>query len=109
VRAAYAESISYSIDSLVQLVQRADDPDLVLVLLGDHQPSTVVSGPRPTHRVPITLVAHDPAVTQRIAGWAWQEGMRPSSTAPVWRMDAFRDRLLTTFGPRAGAPAAAAR
>jgi hypothetical protein len=109
VRAAYAESISYSIDSLVQLVQRADDPDLVLVLLGDHQPSTVVSGPRASHRVPITLVAHDPAVTQRIAGWAWQEGMRPSSTAPVWRMDAFRDRLLTTFGPRVGAPAAAAR
>jgi hypothetical protein len=109
VRAAYAESISYSIDSLVQLVQRADDPDLVLVLLGDHQPSTVVSGPRASHRVPITLVAHDPAVTQRIAGWAWQEGMRPSSTAPAWRMDAFRDRVLTAFGPLPGAAAPVSR
>ncbi len=102
VRAAYAESISYSIDSLVELVQQARDKDLVMVLLGDHQPSTVVSGPQASHRVPVTLVAHDPAVTRQIAGWGWQDGMRPSPDAPVWRMDAFRDRVLTTFGHAAG-------
>lgn len=109
VRAAYAESVSYSIDSLVQLVQQAHDPDLVVVLLGDHQPSSVVSGADASHRVPVTLVAHDAAVTQRIAGWGWQDGMRPSAAAPVWRMDAFRDRVLTAFGPSPGRPAAATR
>ncbi|WP_235543530.1 CDP-alcohol phosphatidyltransferase [Phycicoccus sp. Soil803] len=109
VRAAYAQSISYSIDSLVGFVQRAHDDDLVLVLLGDHQPSTVVSGVGASHRVPVTLVAHDPAVTKRIAGWGWDEGMRPTSAAPVWRMDAFRDRVLTAFGPLPGTGAAVAR
>lgn len=99
VRAAYAESVSYSIESLVGLVQQAHDDDLVLLVLGDHQPSGVVSGPQASHRVPITLVAHDPAVTARIAGWGWQDGMRPTGSAPVWRMDAFRDRVLTAFGP----------
>ena len=99
VRAAYGESISYSIDSLVSFVQAAHDDNLVLVLLGDHQPATVVSGPQASHRVPVTLVAHDPAVTQRVAGWDWQEGLRPGPGAPVWPMDAFRDRVLTAFGP----------
>jgi len=59
--------------------------------------------------VPVTLVAHDPAVSGRIAGWGWEEGMRPSASAPVWRMDTFRDRVLSTFGPRPGDPAGAAR
>ena len=85
--------------SLVSFVQQAGDDNLVLVLLGDHQPSTVVSGPQASHRVPVTLVAHDPAVSQRIGAWGWQEGMRPGEGAPVWPMDAFRDRLLTAFGP----------
>ncbi|TPG19847.1 CDP-alcohol phosphatidyltransferase [Pedococcus bigeumensis] len=109
VRAAYGQSISYSIDSLVSFVQAAHDDNLVLVLLGDHQPATIVSGPQPSHRVPITLVAHDPAVTQRVGGWDWQEGMRPGPDAPVWPMNEFRDRVLTTFGPLPTTLAGAAR
>ena len=35
---------------------------------------------------------------QRIAGWGWQDGLRPSPDAPVWRMDTFRDRFLQAFG-----------
>jgi hypothetical protein len=37
-------------------------------------------------------------VIDQIAGWGWQDGMRPSPQAPVWRMNAFRDRFLTAFG-----------
>ena len=80
-----------------------------MVLLGDHQPSTVVSGPDASHRVPVTVVAHDPAVSERIAGWGWQDGMRPAADAPVWRMDAFRDRVLTTFGTEPPTPVEATR
>ena len=99
VRAAYGESISYSIDSLV--VVRAGAPTTTTSCWScsvTTSPSTVVSGPQASHRVPVTVVAHDPAVTQRIAGWDWQEGMRPGPDAPVWPMDAFRDRVLTAFG-----------
>ena len=68
--------------------------DLVLVVLGDHQPSTIVSGTGASHDVPVTVIAHDPAVMARIAGWGWVDGLRPGPQAPVWRMDAFRDRFL---------------
>ena len=114
VRALYAESIRYSLSTLISFVttyHRQDD-DLVVVLLGDHQPSSVVTGPGASHDVPITILARDPAVLQRTSAWGWDDGMLPGPDAPVWRMDAFRDRFLSAFGPAPGgsvrAPAAAA-
>jgi hypothetical protein len=98
VRAAYAQSIEYSLTALVSFVQRYADPRLALVVLGDHQPATIVSGEGADHDVPITVIAHDPKVFDRISSWGWERGMRPGPDAPVWRMDAFRDRFLTAFG-----------
>ena len=100
VRAAYGRSIEYSLNALVSFVQRYGDEDLVLVLVGDHQPSTIVTGLHPdlSHDVPISVVAHDPAVLDQIAGWGWEDGLRPSAQAAVWPMDAFRDRFLSAFG-----------
>ena len=109
VRAAYGRSIEYSLSALISFVQHYGDDDLVLVVLGDHQPSTVVTGKGPdpespmaglSHDVPVSVIAHDPAVLDRIAGWGWETGLRPGPEAPVWRMDAFRDRFLRAFGSR---------
>jgi hypothetical protein len=101
VQALYGESIRYSLSALISFVttfHRQDD-DLVVVLLGDHQPASIVSGPGASHDVPITILARDPAVMARTAAWGWDDGMLPGPDAPVWRMDAFRDRFLTAFGP----------
>jgi hypothetical protein len=73
------------------------DQNLVLVLLGDHQPSTTVSGPAANHEVPISLITHDPHVLLRTAAWRWQRGLLPAATAPLWPMDAFRNRFLEAF------------
>jgi hypothetical protein len=98
VRAQYAASVAYSISTLVQWAARYGGRNLVLVFFGDHQAAPIVSGASANHDVPVTIVARDPAVLDKIAGWRWQPGLRPSPQAPVWRMDAFRDRFLTTFG-----------
>jgi phosphatidylglycerophosphate synthase len=98
VRAAYGRSIEYTLNALFSFVQHYGDDDLVLVVLGDHQPWTIVSGDDPSHDVPISIIAHDPAVLDQIAGWRWEDGMRPGSQAPVWPMNAFRDRFLSAFG-----------
>ncbi len=105
VRAAYGRSIEYSLNTLVSFVQHYGDDDLVLVVLGDHQPSTIVTGLSPdlSHDVPISVIAHDSAVLDQIAGWGWEDGLRPSPQAPVWPMDAFRDRFLSAFGTQTSA------
>ena len=99
VQQAYADSVAYSLDSLVSFVENARDDNLVLVVLGDHQPAAVISGEGASHDVPVSVVAKDAAVLDRIGGWGWPAGLRPGATAPVWPMDAFRDRFFTAFGP----------
>jgi phosphatidylglycerophosphate synthase len=97
-RAAYGQSIEYTMSTIISFVQRYGDDKTVVVLLGDHQPATTVSGQGATHDVPISVIAHDPKVMDQIAGWGWQDGLRPSPQAPVWPMSAFRDRFLASFG-----------
>jgi hypothetical protein len=36
-------------------------------------------------------------VLDAAAGWGWGSGLLPSPTAPVLRMDRFRDRFLTAY------------
>ena len=98
VRAAYGRSIEYTLNALFSFVQHYGGDDLVLVVLGDHSPWTIISGQDPSHDVPISVIAHDPAVLDQIAGWGWEDGMRPGPQAPVWPMNAFRDRVLSAFG-----------
>ena len=85
VRAPYGESIEYTLNSLISFVETYPDPDLVLVVLGDHQPHSYVTGDDAGHDVPISVIAHDPAVLDRISGWGWQDGLDPAPTPPSGR------------------------
>jgi phosphatidylglycerophosphate synthase len=97
-RAAYGRSIEYALSALTSFVQQYGDDDLVLVVLGDHQPATAVTGNGAGHDVPISIIARDPKVIDQIAGWGWEDGMLPGPHARVWPMEAFRDRFLGAFG-----------
>ncbi|MBM2616586.1 sulfatase-like hydrolase/transferase [Actinoplanes sp. LDG1-06] len=98
VRAEYGKSIVYSLTSLINWIKLYGDDNLVMVFLGDHQPSPIAAGAGASHDVPITVVAKDPKVLDRIAGWGWAEGLRPKTDTPVWPMSDFRDKFLTAFG-----------
>ena len=93
----YAQSIKYTLRTLFSFVQHYGRKNLVLVVLGDEQPSRIAAG-SPGHDVPISVIAHDPAVLHQIAGWGWVKGLRPTGAAPVERESAFRNRFLRAFG-----------
>ncbi len=97
VQAAYVRSLQYSLDALTSFIEQSSDDDLVVITLGDHWPVTTVSGTTPGHAVPISVIARDPKVLRHIDDWQWQRGLRPDDDAPVWPMDAFRDRFLDAF------------
>jgi hypothetical protein len=100
VRTDYRASIEYSLSSLISYVETYGDDNLVLIFLGDHQPSPIVTGQDASRDVPISIVSRDRMVFDRISQWGWQDGLKPDGQAPVWRMDAFRDRFLTAFAPQ---------
>jgi phosphatidylglycerophosphate synthase len=97
-RRAYGHSIEYTMSAILSFMRHYGDDRLVVVLLGDHQPATTVSGEGASHDVPISVIAHDRKVIKRIDGWGWEQGMNPSARAPVWPMAAFRDHFFTAFG-----------
>jgi phosphatidylglycerophosphate synthase len=96
-RQAFATSMQYSLQVLTSWVTELNDPNLVLILLGDEQPASPISPPGANHEVPISIVAHDPSVFRQIASWRWQDGLLPRPSAPLESMDAFRNQFLGAF------------
>ncbi|TPQ23941.1 sulfatase [Streptomyces sporangiiformans] len=94
----YGKSIQYSVTSLIDYLVKHGKKNTVLVFLGDHQPMAKVSGNNASRDVPISIVARDKSVLDKIDDWNWTDGLEPDPKAPVWRMDSFRDRFLTAYG-----------
>jgi phosphatidylglycerophosphate synthase len=106
-RRAFAKSIQYSLQALTSWVTELNDPNLVLILLGDEQPAAPVTGPGASHEVVISIIAHDPSVFRQIASWRWQDGLLPGPSAPLEPMDAFRNQFLGAFSTASSQAASA--
>jgi hypothetical protein len=96
-RQAFSRSIQYSMQALTSWVTELNDPNLVLILLGDEQPDPPISHPGASHALPISIVARDPSVFRQIASWHWQDGLLPGRFAPLELMSAFRNQFLGAF------------
>ena len=106
-RQAFAKSIQYSMQALTSWVTELNDPNLVLILLGDEQPGSPISSPGASNEVPISIVASDPSVFRQIASWHWQDGLVPGPSAPLEPMNAFRNQLLGAFSTASSQAASA--
>lgn len=100
----YGRSIQYTWETLVSFLETYPDPDRVVVVLGDHEPWSWVSGDpeeRPHgYDVPISVITQDRDVVRRIADWSWTPGLLPPDDATVWPMSEVRDRLISAFSSR---------
>jgi hypothetical protein len=105
IRDHYRQAVAYALDNLVSWVRTYGDDNLVVLVLGDHQPAPLVSGDTENREVPVHLIARDPAVLDAVAPWQWSDGLLPDNAAPHWRMDALRDRFVTAFSPAVHAAA----
>ncbi len=95
IRAEYRKAIDYSLQTVGAYAQlHADEPPLMIVL-GDHPPARTVAQDE-SDAVPIHLIG-PPALADLIEDWGWTPGLVPDAQAPLWPMDAFRDRFLTAF------------
>ncbi|SMC64497.1 Phosphoglycerol transferase MdoB [Fulvimarina manganoxydans] len=92
VRLQYAKSIDYALETIGSYVSRFGK-DTVFIVLGDHQPASIITGPDASRDVPIHVIADDPAVLNRIADWGFARGMIPPEGPAAFRMDDFRERF----------------
>lgn len=103
LKSQYRDSVVYVLDTLVSYIENFGDSNLVVLVLGDHQPMPLIAEGASVADVMVHIISADPAVMQATADWQWTPGMLPAEDAPVWRMDTVRDRFIETFSP--GMPA----
>lgn len=99
VREYYGRAIVYDLETLKSFITTYGTDDLMLIVLGDHQPMPVVSDNAPAPDVPIHIMARNPQLLRALDGWQWTKGMIPGSNAPVWPMEEMRGRFVATFTP----------
>ena len=101
VRDQYRQSLDYVLRVVpafaARLAARPAARPTLLVVLGDHQPAAFVSEDDKSRDVPLHLIG-PPDLIAKLDGWGFTPGLVPAADAPVWRMDAFRDRFLEAFG-----------
>lgn len=95
VRDQYRKAVDYSLQATLEHVARLGDEAPLVMVIGDHQPAGFVSQ-IDSLDVPVHMIG-PPDVVDQIAGWNWTDSLIPAAEAPVWRMDAFRDRFIEAF------------
>lgn len=93
----YRKSIEYALSNIVSYAANYGDDNLVILVLGDHQPASFVTGEPENHDVLVHLISRDPKVMAEVQDWQWTQGMLPATNAPVWSMDKVRDRFIAAF------------
>lgn len=102
VRDQFRQAIDYSLRTVGDYARRkAGDPPFMIVL-GDHPPALFVSEDE-WRGVPVHIIGPEELVGA-FAEWGWRTGMIPDPDAPVYRMDEFRNRFLSTFSSAAVTP-----
>ena len=92
---AYTDSLIYTLQTLAGALRRRDD-DSILIVVGDHQPPAMVSGPGAPWDVPVHVVTGNSAVISTLRGCGFVPGIRPSP-ATLGAMHELGPTLLYAF------------
>lgn len=94
---SYTDSMAYSYATVAGYLRAHPERDLVVVLLGDHQPPALVSGAGAPWDVPVHVIASRPALLERLRLDGFVPGLIPSRPH-LGRMHALLPMLLAAFG-----------
>jgi hypothetical protein len=96
---AYVRAISYDYQSLAGYLRVHAKRDLVLVMIGDHQPAAAVAGERASWDVPVHVVTSRPALLEGLRARGFRDGMAPRRPV-LGALHALLPALLGVFGDR---------
>src|SRR5262249_18747495 len=96
---SYARSLVYAYATLGGYLRLRADRDLVMILIGDHQPPALVSGAGASWDVPVHVITSRGALLDCLRQHRFREGLAPRGPA-VARMDALLPVLLNAFGDK---------
>jgi hypothetical protein len=93
---SYVDAISYTYATLSGYLRKTRDRDVVMILLGDHQPPALVSGEGAPWDVPVHVIASRRDVLDRLVAAGFRPGLTPSRPV-LSKMHALLPILLNAF------------
>nr|WP_272213679.1 sulfatase-like hydrolase/transferase [Marinicella sp. W31]MDC2879635.1 alkaline phosphatase [Marinicella sp. W31] len=96
VRRQYIATIDYSLQTVGDYIARFGE-DAVFIVLGDHQPAPLITGPDASRAVPIHVISRDAGLVERFEAEGFTPGMIPAAEAPEPLMDTMRERVIRIF------------
>ncbi|MGK9169152.1 sulfatase-like hydrolase/transferase [Inquilinus limosus] len=99
IRTQYGLSVAYSLRAVLDYAGRLLDDHTLMIVLGDHQPAPIVTGPGTPRDVPVHVFSRDPDLVARFRDWGFANGLAPPAAGPVAPMASFRDAFARSFSP----------
>ena len=93
----YVRALAYAYATFGGYLRFRADRDVVMILIGDHQPPAMVSGEGAPWDVPVHVIASRRAVLDRLVERGFTEGLTPSRPS-LSKMHALMPVLLDAFG-----------
>lgn len=93
----YVRAMAYEFASISGYVRQHADDDLVLIVIGDHQPPAAVSGRNAPWSVPVHVIARQESIVRNLLANGFQRGMMPDRTS-IGPMHGLVPILLDAFG-----------
>lgn len=96
---SYADALEYAYTTLAGFLRETKGRNLVLVVVGDHQPPALVSGEGARWEVPVHVITHHGEIATALMGGGFVLGGTPRQT-PLGPMHGLLPTLLNAFhGP----------
>jgi phosphoglycerol transferase MdoB-like AlkP superfamily enzyme len=99
---SYLRMIEYDYRWLTGWLQQPSARDFVMVVLGDHQPTSNISGDGASWEVPVHVIASNPRLLQRFVALGFSDGLQPRRPA-LGAMHEFTRTLLRAFSSQGDA------
>jgi hypothetical protein len=93
----YLQSIAYAFKSFGGYLRYRPDRDLVMILIGDHQPPALVTGPGASWQVPVHVIANRPEILDRLRKSGFRDGLAPAHPS-LMKMSQLTRVMLDAFG-----------
>lgn len=96
VRSQYIQTIDYSLATLGDFMAR-QGKGAVYIILGDHQPASIITGPDASRAVPVHIVTDDAQLLARFQKDGFTSGMTPVDATGERPMSELRQLLIDAF------------
>lgn len=100
MRQHYVDSLVYSLEVTFDWARHYLPDDALLIVLGDHQPASIITGRDASAAVPVHVISADSGLLDPFMQRGFAPGMTPGSTSTAAGMDRLRHWLREDFDTR---------